>query len=87
VNIPLVLQSTWAAGESVGYVFANWQTTPQFVTLSPRDYLKRDGGHRLSVHDDRGTRILQKSGALPGEVRIEVPALSALMVEQGPEQR
>ena len=81
----MVLHSTWAAGERVGYVFANWQTTPQVVTFSPRDYLEGGGGHRLSVHDERGVRMLQKSGALPGEVRIEVPALSALMVEQGPE--
>jgi hypothetical protein len=82
VEIPLVLCSAWTAGGKVAYTFANWQTEAQTLTFTPRQYLGQGATHRLVLYSDGATRTVQRSGSLPRELRIEVPALSALMVEQ-----
>lgn len=84
VDVPLVLESTWQAGGKVGYVFANWKTTPQTVVFSPREYGGDTRDHALTTYAGSSRRTLQERGPLPKELTIEVPPLSAMLVEQTP---
>jgi hypothetical protein len=66
----------------VGYVFANWKTTAQTVVFSPREYGRPGGSHAFAAYGESGKRALGKSGPLPKELTIEIPPLSAMLVEQ-----
>jgi Domain of unknown function (DUF6259) len=82
VDVPLVLESTWEADGRIGYVFANWQTSTQTVVFAPRSYGPKAASYGFAVYSDEGRRSMQEHGTLPGEIRIEVPALAAILVEQ-----
>jgi hypothetical protein len=82
VDVPHVLESTWEADGKVGYVFANWKTTAQTVVFSPREYGRPGGSHAFAAYGESGKRALGKSGPLPKELTIEIPPLSAMLVEQ-----
>ena len=84
IDVPLVLESTWQAGGKTGYVFANWQTSAQTVVFTPRNYAGNAVNHEIVVYSDKGKRPIQEHGPLPKELRIEVPPLSAMLVEQTP---
>jgi hypothetical protein len=81
-DVPVVLYSTWEADGKVAYVFANWQTSDEPVTLVPRACNQKGASFRIAVHGESGLRNVQESGPLPREVRVTAPALSAVVVEQ-----
>jgi hypothetical protein len=82
VDVPLVLESTWDADGKIGYVFANWQTAAQTVVFAPRSYGPKAANYGVVVYSEEGRRSIQEHGTLPSELRIEVPALAAVLVEQ-----
>jgi len=84
VDVPLVLESTWEANAKIGYVFANWQTSSQTVTFAPRTYGPKSASYGIFVWSDEGRRTIQEHGNLPRELSVQVPALSAILVEQTP---
>lgn len=84
VDVPLVLASAWESEGRVAYVFANWQTSKQTVTFIPQPYRQQRASYGVAVYSG-GKGILQRRGALPKQIRIVVPPLSAMMVEQGPD--
>jgi hypothetical protein len=80
--VPLVLESTWEADGRIAYVFANWQTSTQTVVFAPRSYGPKAASYGVAVCSEEGRRSIQEHGTLPSELRIEVPALAAILVEQ-----
>ena len=84
VDVPLVLESTWESGGKIAYVFANWQTSRETVVFAPRDYGGNAAGYGLALYSDEGRRSIQDHGELPKELSIEVPPMSAMLVEQTP---
>ncbi len=82
IDVPLVLESTWESGGKIAYVFANWQTSTETVVFAPWGYGGNAAGHGLAVYSDAGRRSIQDYADLPKELRIEVPPLSAMLVEQ-----
>ena len=81
-EVPLVLESTWEANGKIAYVFANWQTSAQTVVFTPRSYGAKASGYAIAICNEQGRRSIQEHGMLPHELSVEVPALSAILVEQ-----
>jgi len=83
-EVPHVLQSTWEHKGNVVYIFANWQTAEQEVVFRPMLYGRDGKSFRLVAYGagESTASSLQQMGPLPSDLRLRVPALSALMVEQ-----
>lgn len=81
-EVPLVLESTWSHKGDVAYVFASWQTSEQVVVFRPQSYSTGHSDFKLEVLGGPEEHVLQQDGPLPAEIRITVPPLTAMMVEQ-----
>jgi Domain of unknown function (DUF6259) len=83
-EVPHVLESTWEHKGNVAYIFANWQTTEQEVVFRPKPYGQAGNNFQLVSYcaSESGASSFQQTGPLPSDIHVQVPALSALMVEQ-----